>query len=93
MTEEEINQAVKALLADLANGLCPHCHAKVEQETQVGRCVYAKPCGHRLYQGKAKSLPEPPRETNPLGLLCVECWSLCQLSQDGKRWECPCGHE
>jgi len=24
------------------------------KEQQVGRCVYAYPCGHRLYQGRAK---------------------------------------
>ena len=29
------------------------------------------------------------RDTNPLGLLCVECWRVCVLSQDKKRWLCP----
>ena len=38
--------------AYLQSGLCPHCKAKVVSQRQVGRCVYAEPCGHRLYQGK-----------------------------------------
>lgn len=38
----------------LGSGFCPHCHAKIEREQQVGRSVYAVPCGHRLYQGRAR---------------------------------------
>ena len=34
-----------------------------------------------------------PRESNPLGLLCVECWQACVLSENGKWWLCPNGHE
>ena len=34
---------------------CPHCGAKIESAEQVGRCVYARPCGCRVVQGK---LPE-----------------------------------
>lgn len=29
---------------------CPHCHAPIAQREQVGRCLYARPCGHRLGQ-------------------------------------------
>lgn len=32
------------------------------------------------------------RRTNPDGILCVECWHLCVLSKDGKRWLCQYGH-
>ena len=40
-------------LTELAEGkTCPHCHAPITKRYQVGRCVYAKPCGHRQYQGK-----------------------------------------
>lgn len=96
MNEEEISKAIAAYFHDLTSGICPTCKAKVEREEQVGRCVYASPCGHRLFQGNARSTPvqepEPPRQTNPLGLLCVECWQLCVLSEDGKRWLCPGGH-
>lgn len=31
---------------------CFHCKRKIETVKQVGRCVYAYPCGDRLYQGK-----------------------------------------
>jgi hypothetical protein len=49
-------RVAEALLSSLARGLCPHCHTKIEEERQVGRCVYARPCGHRLYQGKARTI-------------------------------------
>lgn len=32
-------------------GICPQCKQSMIRE-QVGPCVYAKPCNHRLYQGK-----------------------------------------
>lgn len=34
--------------------ICRHCGAEILNEKQVGRCVYAEPCGHRLYQGRAR---------------------------------------
>jgi len=64
MTEEqapispEATAAVKAYLEDIVTGKCPTCHQPVQQEKQVGRCVYALPCWHRMYQGKAKPKPE-----------------------------------
>jgi hypothetical protein len=58
MTEEDESfPAVKAFLEALASGLCPTCGVKVEEERQVGRCVYGVPCGHRLFQGKARITP------------------------------------
>lgn len=42
---------VKAWCEKLRNNVCPHCDAPIAQQEQVGRCVYARPCGHRLYQG------------------------------------------
>lgn len=42
--------AGKKLMEDLAKGLCPTCQQKVVTQKQVGRCVYAEPCGHRLGQ-------------------------------------------
>lgn len=42
-------------LSDIEAGKCPFCGSPIERERQVGRCVYADPCGHRLYQGKAKA--------------------------------------
>jgi hypothetical protein len=32
---------------------CLVCDAAVVRWSQVGRCVYALPCAHRQYQGKA----------------------------------------
>jgi hypothetical protein len=31
---------------------CYTCKEKVESLEQIGRCTYARPCGHRLWQGK-----------------------------------------
>lgn len=31
---------------------CPHCGQHVTGLKQVGRCVYARPCGCRLWQGR-----------------------------------------
>lgn len=44
---------VREFLVEMAEGkTCPHCHQPIEKKEQRGRCVYALPCGHRLYQGK-----------------------------------------
>lgn len=50
--ERQRNEAVQKWLEDLENDICPHCGAKIEKRVQVGRCVYARPCGCRLYQGR-----------------------------------------
>lgn len=56
---EEAIKAVQDYFAALKDGICHVCRQKVERKEQVGRCVYARPCGHRLYQG---TLPkEPPQ--------------------------------
>jgi len=31
---------------------CLHCNQPIDHLEQVGRCVYAEPCGHRQYQGR-----------------------------------------
>lgn len=60
-TDEEIADQNRALgeflkkLDAVAFGLdseCPHCGAHIEAMAQVGKCVYARPCGCRQYQGK-----------------------------------------
>lgn len=66
LSEQEIAEEVKRsqehaakFLAELAEGkTCPHCHRPIEKRRQVGRCVYASPCGCRQYQG---TLPESER--------------------------------
>ena len=49
--EAESRKEIKAFFDEMASGKCPHCHQPMTKR-QVGRCVYAEPCGHRLYQGK-----------------------------------------
>ena len=50
--ERETNEQVRAFLAEMTEGkTCIICHALIENRYQVGRCVYANPCGHRQYQG------------------------------------------
>lgn len=60
-TDDEIaadKARVDALVAEtvrrINEGLCPECGEKPARERQVGRCVYAEPCGHRMYQGRAR---------------------------------------
>lgn len=54
----ERNKHIAAYLESMANlmqgksDVCPQCEQKINQLEQVGRCVYAHPCGHRLYQGR-----------------------------------------
>jgi len=53
--EEMLRRAAEELdrdLAEMAAGRCPHCGAAMTKR-QIGRSVYADPCGHRLYQGYA----------------------------------------
>jgi hypothetical protein len=52
-TEAEMN-AAREYFGALTSGLCPECGQAVEEEQQRGRSVYALPCEHRMYQGKAK---------------------------------------
>lgn len=51
---EEAAKAIREYFEALAGGLCPTCHEPVEQKDQVGRCVYARPCGHRMFEGKVR---------------------------------------
>ena len=50
--EQKVNQAIKDFLEVLAGNICPMCDQPVKEKIQVGRCVYGKPCGHRLYQSE-----------------------------------------
>lgn len=54
LLDEEVAAAARLYLEELANHICPICHKPAESEDQVGRCVYARPCGHRMFQGKAR---------------------------------------
>jgi hypothetical protein len=50
----EIHRAAIAFFEDLLAGRCPVCHEIPQYERQVGGCVIALPCGHRMGQGKAR---------------------------------------
>jgi hypothetical protein len=51
---KERDERVAELLKRLDEGRCGQCGADVDHYEQAGRCVYAKPCGHRGGQGDAK---------------------------------------
>lgn len=50
--ELEINRIAAQFLRKLAANICPHCDTPIERRVKVGRCVYSRPCGCRLYQGE-----------------------------------------
>lgn len=60
-TTEQRREAIYARMefrkALSANGMCGICAEDVESYEQVGRCVYADPCGHRQGQGRAPDRP------------------------------------
>jgi len=47
---ERLRHLAALFLDRLAVGLCGHCGATIMERTKVGRCTYAKPCGHRQGQ-------------------------------------------
>lgn len=47
-----VMQAFAQFQSDLDNDICPHCKTPIQHWQQIGRCVYAEPCGDRLYQGR-----------------------------------------
>ena len=51
---EESRRSISEYFGKLAANVCPICDAPVERQRQVGPCVYAVPCGHRLFQGRAQ---------------------------------------
>ncbi len=55
--EAESAAALKRFMDNLAQNLCPECHNYIVGRRQVGRCVYALPCNHRLYQGTIDGSP------------------------------------
>ncbi len=62
LRDTSMDEVVTKYIADLAANICPHCQTPIAERKQVGRCVYADPCGHRLYQGRA---PDKPRKEHP----------------------------
>jgi len=49
--DRAVREHLGEFLSAMSSGECPHCHQPMKKK-QVGPCVYADPCGHRLYQGQ-----------------------------------------
>ncbi len=49
--EDWIIEAIEKIKASVEGNVCHVCDGHIENKIQVGRCVYAEPCNHRLYQG------------------------------------------
>jgi hypothetical protein len=43
----------RAFMAKIALGVCASCDVEAADFKQVGKCIYAMPCGHRVGQGNA----------------------------------------
>lgn len=57
-TEAEARAAetAKSFFEKVANNICPLCRQPIEVEQEVDRWFYARPCGHRLYPGRARAI-------------------------------------
>lgn len=60
-TKEELDEQDREVAAILLSLMdfekrvtedCPHCGKHVDRLDQVGRCVYARPCNCRVWQGR-----------------------------------------
>lgn len=60
--DEEVAALLQEFARKLENNICPQCDRPIERKEQVGRCVYALPCHHRLYQGR---LPRQEPKLHP----------------------------
>lgn len=49
--DQETADFVKEYFADIDADICPECKQPIANQRQVSCCVYAEPCGHRLYHG------------------------------------------
>jgi len=51
--EEWVKEAIAKIRKSVDGDECHVCGGKIEKKIQVRPCVYAEPCQHRLYQGRA----------------------------------------
>lgn len=49
--EKKFTRMVQIVIERDRAGLCFECGVKIVSGEQVGRCWYARPCGHRQGQG------------------------------------------
>lgn len=59
MTDDEVAAIISEHFGNIERDICPICKATIERQVQVGRCVYAQPCNHRLYQGTVDDRYKP----------------------------------
>ena len=50
--QAEIAAVLRQWHEDIAAGRCWQCHQPITAKVQVGRCIYAEPCGCRMGQGR-----------------------------------------
>jgi len=46
----QLPEEIGSYFNDIGKGICPECKDAMSLE-EVPPCIYASPCGHRLYQG------------------------------------------
>ncbi len=61
----EVREAIAAYLTKMNADICPFCDMPFTDQRQVGRCVYAVPCNHRLYQGTVAEKFQKPKKIHP----------------------------
>lgn len=64
--KEQPKEVIDAIVAfaEMVSGKathCLHCKQPIAHLEQVGRCVYARPCGCRQYQGRLPKLQRARR--------------------------------
>lgn len=62
-TEKALSEFMVKLVAfnKRETDLCIHCGKKVTALQKIGRCVYARPCGCRLWQGTVPDAWKPDK--------------------------------
>ena len=65
MSDRETAAIVAEYFGDIERDICPICKATIQRQEQIGRCVYARPCNHRLYQGTIDDRYKPAASPAP----------------------------
>jgi len=55
-SDKAINEMLVKFRKRMKEGICNDCDTKIQGVKQVGPCVYAEPCGHRIGQGDAEKM-------------------------------------
>jgi wobble nucleotide-excising tRNase len=57
LSDDDWQRVTQMLEQALKGQTCPFCQTAITRRVQRGRCVYAHPCGCRLYQGRVRKDP------------------------------------